>query len=270
MFRTTLIAILVLATTLCVSAAESYKRIVSLAPSLTQSIYDMGAQSLLVGCTSYCHAAKSDNKPIVASAVKPNLEKIVSLKPDLVLASGLTSIKDIETLRKFGIHVEVFTTSTSFEKICSQFETIGRFTGKTDEANSILTTSRAKIKELQASMKKRGFKVFIQIGASPIFAVIPNTFMDDYITLSGGENIAKELTHGTISRELVIARRPDYIFIVTMGMAAEEEKAEWQKYQSIPAVKNNKIEIIDSNVACLPTPLTFVKTLEIITKYISR
>lgn len=86
---------------------QPYKRIVTLAPSFTQSIYYLGAQDNLVGCTSYCDVAKDDNKEIVASAIKANIEKIISLKPDLVLASGLTNPKDTELLRKMGIKVEV-------------------------------------------------------------------------------------------------------------------------------------------------------------------
>lgn len=267
MFRTLIITLLSITSLLQPALAGSYKRIVSLAPSITQSIYHLGAEDLLLGCTSYCHAAQG-SKPVVASAIKPNMEKIVSLKPDLVIASGLTSVKDIETLRKFGIRVEVFITPKSFEQICTQFEKLGMLTGKKEKAAQILKTAQFKIKELQKKITRRDAKIFIQIGASPIYAVIPETFMDDYIKMAGGKNIAEGLTNGTISRELVISRNPDYLFIVTMGIVGEEERTEWNKFKSIPAIRNNQVLILNSDIACLPTPLTFVQTLETIINYI--
>lgn len=266
MYKLLLLAVLFTAGLRHATAAETYKRIVSLTPSVTQSLYYLGAEEKLVGCTSYCRAAQGD-KPVVASAIKPNIEKIVSLKPDLVIASGLTSVKDIETLRKFGIRVEIFPAPKSFEQICTQFETLGSLTGKQTAAAEVLSTSRTKIKELQKRITARGAKIFIQIGADPVYAVIPGTFMDDYIILASGKNITQGLTKGTISRELVVARQPDYIFIVTMGIVGEEEQEEWAKFKSIPASRNGNIRIIDSEIACQPTPVTFVQTLELIINY---
>ncbi|MGL5637239.1 MAG: helical backbone metal receptor, partial [Bacteroidales bacterium] len=175
-------------------------RVISLGPSLTQSIYYMGAQIQLIGCTSYCHSAKGDKKEVVASAVKPNLEKIASLKPDLVLASGFTPVRDIETLRKLGIRVEVFRSPKSFDEICDQFQHLGHLLGCDRKAGEIIHNSRQRINEIVSISKKRGTnpKVFMQIGASPIFTVIPNTFMDDYIRYNGCSNIASDLTKGTI------------------------------------------------------------------------
>ncbi|MGL5788810.1 MAG: ABC transporter substrate-binding protein [Bacteroidales bacterium] len=247
-------------------------RVISLGPSLTQSIYYMGAQSQLIGCTSYCHSAKGDQKEVVASAVKPNLEKIASLKPDLVLASGFTPVRDIETLRKLGIRVEVFRSPKSFDEICEQFQHLGHLLGCDQKAGEIIHNSRQRVNEIVSISKKRGAKpkVFMQIGASPIFTVIPNTFMDDYIRYNGCSNIASDLTRGTIGRELVVARRPDYIYIVTMGLTGTEEKAEWERFKHIPAVRNNRIFILDSDYACQPTPISFVQTLEIMHKQISQ
>ena len=93
-------------------AQARYQRIVSLAPSLTQSLYYLDAQERLIGCTSFCLAAKNDNKEVVASAVKANLEKIIAMKADLVLWD--LPIPEIEALRKAGIRVELFQSPKSF------------------------------------------------------------------------------------------------------------------------------------------------------------
>lgn len=245
--------------------AQTYKRIVSLAPSLTQSIYFLEAQDKLVGCTSYCTAAKEEGKTIVASAVKANLEKIVGLKPDLVLASGFTNPEEVATLRKFGIRVEVFSSPKSFDEICSQFTQLGVLMGKKDKADRIVDDSKRKVEAIAARRKGAPpMRVFFQIGADPLFAVVPDTFMDDYIAFLGAENIARRLKRGTVGREFVIAHNPDCIFIATMGVVGEEEKKEWSKYANLNAARKKQIHIVDSEIACQPTPVTFARTMQIL------
>ncbi|CDN32472.1 Vitamin B12 ABC transporter BtuF [Mucinivorans hirudinis] len=238
-------------------------RIVSLMPSLTQSLYYLDAQKSLVGCTSYCLAAKADDIECVSSVLKPNLEKIATLRPNLVLASGMTPQRDVETLRKLDVRVEQFDSPKSFEQILSEFLRLGEMVGRAERAREIIGQTRAHLRLLALSdtMQTKP-KIFFQIGASPIYAVIPGTFMDDYITLCGGTNIARELSSGIVGREFVVSRDPDYIFIVTMGIAAEEQANQWRQFEQMSAVKNDRIYILDSDVACLPTPVTFVQTLE--------
>lgn len=255
------------------SESEDEIRIVSLMPSLTQSMYYLGAQSKLVGCTNYCRDATADGIEIVSSVMKPNVEKIVSSKPDVVLVSGLISDKDIETIQKFGIRVEKFLSPTSFDEICAQFIRVGEIVGEEQKAAQIVEQSMKSIGEIGAlkgdSTSKSKPKIFIQIGASPIHTVIPNTFMDDYITFCGGTNIAHELTRGSIGREFVVSKNPDIIFIVTMGIAGEEEADQWRQFKQMNAVVNNKIFILNSDTACQPTPITFIETLILMNKYIS-
>ncbi len=245
-------------------AKPPYSRIVSLAPSFTQSLYYLEAQDNLVGCTSYCEAAKGDHKEIVSSAVKANVEKIIGLKPDLVLASGLTNPRDIELLRKMGIHVEIIQSPKSFQEICDQFLHMGALVGKTGKANALVEKSRQTIHKIQERNKgKAKRKMFFQIGADPLFAVIPHTFMNDYMTFLGMENIAGTLKQGTVTREFVLANNPDYIFIATMGIVGEEELKTWNRYSGLKATQKKQIYIIDSDIACQPTPVTFAETMEV-------
>jgi iron complex transport system substrate-binding protein len=258
--------------TLTVSVfAQSNVRIVSLTPSLTQSLYFLEAQDKLVGCTNYCADGVKDNKEIVASAVAVNLEKVVALKPDIVLASQLTTPDNIATLRRFGIQVEVFQSPKSFTEICEQFIQLGALIGEKTKAERIVNESRQRVESVSAKMNRRTApKMFFQIGANPIFTVIPNTFMNDYITLLGAENIAEDFRRGTVSREFVIAQNPDYIFVVTMGITGEEEKNRWGRYSNLKAARNGQIFIIDSDIACQPTPVTFAQTMEILHKLIKQ
>ena len=252
-------------------SAQSYKRIISLAPSITQSLYYLDAQDKLVGRTSYCVAAEGDDVTIVASAVTLNTEKAIAMKPDLVLVLGLTDQKDIETLRKFDIQVEVFDSPNSFKEICDQFIQLGNMVGKSDKAKQVVAESEERIKKIQKErMGQPTPNIFFQLGSNPLFTVTPNTFMDDYITLIGGKNISSELTKGIIGREFVVAKNPDYIFICTMGVATDQETKVWESYRSMNAVKNNRLFTINADIACQPTPITFVETMEVMNKAMSK
>lgn len=242
---------------------QPYTRIVSLAPSFTKSIDHLGAWDNLVGRTSFCQTNDNNEVEVVASAVKANIEKIISLKPDIVLASGLTHPKDIELLRKVGIKVEVIYSPKSFQEVCDQFIRMGEWTGKSEKARAIVNECRQTVEEItQGNGSRPSKKVFFQVGANPIFSVVPNTFMDDLIILLGAENIAAQLTGGTVTREFVIANNPDYIFIATMGIEAEKEVKTWKKYGSLTATRKGHIHIIDADKACQPIPSYFVETLQ--------
>ncbi len=247
------------------SSGQEYHRIISLAPSLTKSIYYLESKDKLIGCTSYCEIAKPDNKDIIATAIKVNLEQAVKLKPDIVIATGITNPETLEFFRKFGIKTEVFETPETFSEICNQFTRLGELVNKQSLASSIITKSTSKVDSLKNLYKwEDPPKIFIQIGAKPLFAVTANNFMNDYIKKMGGVNVAAELKRGTVSREYILAQNPDIVIIVTMGIVGEEEKRIWKSYKSLSASKSKHIYIIDSNIACTPTPISFTETLGII------
>ncbi|MBE9511711.1 MAG: ABC transporter substrate-binding protein [Bacteroidetes bacterium] len=249
---------------------ENGIRIVSLAPSITKELESFNMTENIVGATSYCDISKKNKELIVGTATEVNIEKILLLNPDIVIASGLTKQTTINTLKNNGIAVHFIKKMQSFDDICNQAIELGTLVGKADLALSIVKRSRQRVDSMQSLIPSRHnkLKVFFQIGAKPIFTVIPNTFMNDYIIFSGCENLAADMDRGTITRESVLRRNPDVIFIVTMGIVGNEEKKKWESYAELNAVKSKKIFIIDSNIACTPTVLSFTETLEQVIKKI--
>lgn len=245
-------------------------RIVSLAPSITKELESLNMTENIVGATSYCDISKKNKELIVGTATEVNIEKILLLNPDIVIALGLTKQTTINTLKNNGIAVHFIKKIQSFDDICNQAIELGKLVGKADLALSIVNRSRQKVDSMQSLIPSRHnkLKVFFQIGAKPIFTVIPNTFMNDYIIFSGCENLAADMKRGTITRESVLRRNPDVIFIVTMGIVCDEEVKTWESYTELNAVKRKKIFILDSNIACTPTVLSFTETLEQIIKKI--
>ncbi|TCO08037.1 ABC transporter substrate-binding protein [Natronoflexus pectinivorans] len=245
--------------------AQTPQRIVSLAPSLTKSLYYLDAADLVTGHTTYCHIAKDDDKEIVASAVSVNIEKVITLRPDLVLATTITNPETIEILKRAGIRTEVFPTARSFEELCEQFAQLGAMVGRKEVAEEVLFETRQIVEETRQAFKdQESLKFFFQIGARPLFSVLDNTFMDDYITFAGGRNIASGLSTGTLSREFVLVNNPDVIIIATMGIVGEEEMQIWEKYPTLSAVKSGRVFFVESDMACTPNPPDFAKTMQII------
>lgn len=262
-----LLLLLALLGFMAVKAQDKPMRIVSLAPSLTKSIYYLGGADQLVGRTSYCHIAEKDNKEVVATAISVNVEKVITLKPDLVVASAITNPETLEIIRRAGIPTKVITTAPNFDVLCTQFMELGDLIGRSATADSIVQHTRREVEQIKRSYdQKAPQKFFFQIGAKPLFTVLDNTFMADYITFSGGENISSGLTKGTLNREFVLVKNPDVIIIVNMGIVGEEEKETWELYPHLNAVKNNKVFFIESDMASTPNPPDFLKTMKAIQK----
>lgn len=238
-------------------------RIVSLTPSITKQLLLLGVEDHVIGHTSYCPADSLENSEMVASATEVNIEKIATLKPDVVLVSTLTKQQVIDNLRKLGIEVEYLDMPKSFKEICNQMITIGAIVNRKDKALAIVEKQRAKVDSLQNRIPEgEKLKFFIEIGANPLYAATSESFMHDYIRFANGENIAAGLKSGTMSRESVLAKNPDVIVIVTMGLAGKEEKQLWSEYPNLNAVKKDKIFIIDPDQASSPTPVSFTNVLE--------
>ncbi|MBU1084660.1 MAG: helical backbone metal receptor [Candidatus Omnitrophota bacterium] len=240
------------------------QRIISLSPVVTEEIYLLGAEDRLIGITTYCirpEAAGSKDK--VGTVMKADIERIVMLKPDIVLATSLTDIRQMRQLEGLGIRVETFPDATDLETICAGFIRLADILGKNQEAENIVRRVRERVEELKrrtANLPKK--KVFVQIGAKPLFAATKKSFVNDFITFAGGINLTEDLVSGLYSREKVIESDPDIIVITGMGIEGEEEKKVWMKYGTIKAVRNNAIYTVEPYGLCSPTPVSFVESLD--------
>jgi len=246
------------------ASGDNIKRIVSLAPSITEELYLLGAEDRLVGNTAYCVTPPEARcKEKVGSLTKVDLEKIVGLKPDLVLATSLTNPKTIQKLRDLRIEVRIFPAPKNFTILCDQFLELGIAVGQELRAREIVKAAEEKVAAIK--LRTAAFvkpKVFIEIGAKPLFTANSDYIINDFVNLAGGENIAEGAKIGSYSKEEVLRRDADVILIVTMGFAGEAERESWRKLKTLSAVKHDRIYIISSQKICGPTPVTFVKTLE--------
>ncbi len=268
-----IIIISIASTAVAQESGATARRIVSLGPLNTENVYLLGAQESLIANTIYCikpPAAKEKEK--IGTLLQANIEKIVSLKPDLVLATSLTRPRQIDKLERLGINVVQFAQPANFDDICEQFIELGRLLGREEMARSIVDEARRTVERIHkktADQPKK--KVFLQVGTRPLFSSVENSFTHDYIVLGGGQNIAQGNLQGIYSREKVVSQNPDLIIVAIMGtegVSGEKEKQKWSRYASIKAVKTDNIHIVDPNLVCSPSPQTFVRALQKITSLI--
>lgn len=246
----------------------AYDRIVSLSPAVTEEIYLLGAQDKLAGTTIYCvnpEAAREKEK--IGTVTDINIEKILSLRPDVVIATPLTNKTQLEKLETMGVKVHSFPLAKDFYELCGQFRKIAEFAGKKNEAEEIVANAEKKVEAVNLRVKGLPkVKVFMQVGSNPLYTMTKDSFVNNYIELAGGINIAAENISGLYSREEVLKQDPDAIMIISMGITAEKEKKAWERYGNMKAVRNKKVCILDSYKICSPTPSGFSDMLEEIAK----
>jgi iron complex transport system substrate-binding protein len=249
-------------------AAEqtSLNRVVSSGPLITDMIYQLGAESHLVGVTSYCTIPEGkETKPVIGTVIQINVEEIVRLQPDAVFASTLTRVKQVQALRNQGLQVIQFDNPPDFDTLCDMLLALGTLLGRKQAAVDMIKTAAAKvdlIRHSASTLEKR--KVFIQIGIKPLKTAQQGTFINNYIELAGGINIAGHTGSGIFSREHVLKQNPDVIFVATMGTATKSgiaQKDVWMKFTALNAVKNKEVHVLADDGVFSPTPRTFARTL---------
>lgn len=246
-------------------------RIVSLSPSITYNIQQMGAQECIVGRTSYCPGADSFPASVVGNVLEVQLEKIITLQPDIVFCMSFTKPEIIQTLEKLGIKVHNLPTPRSFEEICQQAEFIGKEIGYGQQAQVMVDSEKKSVARIRQEFKDKhnqAYRTFFQIGSSPVFPVIEGTFMQDYLSMLGLDNIVKKYKGGGISKEYVVAARPEIMIISKMSGMGQHVMKEWMTFSQIPAIAQGHIFLIDDTKACCPSPLFFRETLETIARYL--
>ena len=244
-------------------------RVVSLSPLVTENIYLLGAQDRLAANTIYCNLPPEARlKEKVGSMTHANVEKILGLKSDLVIACPLTNQLQMDQLAQVGIRVVQMENPKTFEMICRTTMTLGEMLGCRAQAKDLVLS--VKKKAADARRKTKGLKpprVFIQVGMSPLKTATGDSFISEYIRYCGGTNISAGASSKIITVEEVVVKNPEVILIATMGSskgAGRAVKNKWLGYKVIQAVKDGRVHILDPEIICSPTPASFFKAIEAI------
>ena len=236
------------------------KRIVSLAPNITEILFSLGLDEEIVGVSIHCNfPEKAKSKVRVGSYISLDFEKITFLKPDLVIATGAGNTREmVDRLEKLGFPTYVIFPK-NFNDVLKSIDHLGQVAGREKEAMGIIQGMKQRsqrVIELTQGLSRP--KVFLQIGEAPIVTVGKGSFADDLIYLAGGENIAgkeKEM-YPRLGMEEILERSPEVILVSSMDPKGDYQKIlnEWSRWKVIPAVKNGRVHLIDSDLIDRPSP----------------
>ena len=249
-------------------------RVVSLAPSVTEVVFALGQGHRLKGVTQFSnYPPEALSLPKVGSYVHLDVERIVSLRPDLCL--GIKDGNPIEAIRRLeSLKVPVYAVDPrNLGAVMEMVRDIGNLLNAEEQAEMIAKNMQERIERIKTEVSKvqERPRVFFQIGVAPIVSVGTDTFLHELITLSGGYNLTQgSVTYPRMTVEQVLAMAPDILIITSMtrGQAFDHVKAQWKRWESIPAVKNNRIYLVDSDLVDRPTP-RLVDGLEILAHFIN-
>ena len=246
-------------------------RIVSLVPSVSDQLYDLGCDSLLVGCTSYCSRAVADSVTVVGSAIQTNLELLIAQRPTLVFASDFTAPQTISALENAGIKVIQFTNPASYDAIQAQYRQIAKIVGASDLAEQRLAEINQRVDWLKQLNATRPWhpRAFMQIAFDPLFGASTSTYMNDLITFSGCTNIVTVAGNGQLSLEYVVEQDPEVLFLITNHGSESGSEESWHTLRSVTAVQQSNYCPLPGEVVSQPTPQHFVEALQLMTDYLS-
>lgn len=255
---------------LCIVSIFSYAdqpqelRIVSLAPSNTAIIRDLGLGSALLGITKFC--TKPDDATgaiVIGTMTHPNIELITTLKPTLVL--GNVESNRVESLDKadaVGLPLVRLGPSQSLEEIIRDVETVAEMTHCQSTAKQIINRVTAHLSIIETILENQKRKsVFVEVWHKPLTTVSKLGFIHHVMQVAGADNIFAEapVAYPKISLESVIAKKPEAVFILTHSLFSDDRV---NKYREYPQLQNTIVHQTDASELSQPSLTAFIHAVE--------
>lgn len=238
---------------------ERIERAISLAPSITEVIFSVGAGDRLVGVTTYC------NYPAEAAAIEkigdtqtPNIEKIIALRPQVVFVSTASQLETfMQVLSEQGIAVYV-TNPKSLEEVFNNLTDLAYLFGTSDKADGALTSLASRVHDVTQRAKYGDDvvpttpHVFIQISDDPLFTIGKDSFLTELVEQAGGTSVTKDVPTGypKLSKETAAALDPDVIFLSD----SEDNRGANAVFKNSKAVKEGRVYRINPDIISRPGP----------------
>ncbi len=234
------------------------ERIISLAPSHTETLFALGLGDRVVGVTEYCnYPPEATEKPMVGGFSNIDLEQVVGLEPDLVLATSMHVAETVPALQEHGVTVFVADPQTVLE-VLETTRTIGQITGQDEAAKVLIARMQERIDAVQETIGDAPRpKVFWELGPE-LYTAGPGSFLNDLILVAGGENVAADADSPwpQLSMEAIVLKDPDVVVLAdhNYGETAEMVK-ERPGWEDIAAVREGRIiEITNDDIVSRPGP----------------
>ena len=239
------------------------QRIITLAPHLSELVDAAGASNRLVSVSAFSNLPESVKQlPITSDARSIDLEKMKSLRPDLIIYwRGGTSESQIQSIKKtFNKDVQFISVQPKkLLDIVTDIETIGKVLGTESVAKKNADALRSKIAELntkQKNISERKVRVFYQVWAQPLMTLNQDHIIGDIIQRCGGEQLfaSEKVLVPTISREAVIKANPEIIFTAVDSAKMNTDWSMWSSFPQLAATKNKAFIDLDGDIISRPSP----------------
>jgi ABC-type Fe3+-hydroxamate transport system substrate-binding protein len=234
-----------------VALARPPRRIVSLVPSITETLCGLGLADALVGITVYCVEPRDvvSTKTRIGGEKNPDLEKIRGLEPDLVIANIEENLRDhVDTLRSWSIPVWVTYPRTVAEGIRLIAE-LGSVTGTEARARAMLSDIEPLYERVVTSAARRPpVAVFYSIWRGPYMTINRDTYIHDMLRVCGGRNVFADRSerYPTVTLDEVAAQRPAVILLPDEPFRFRRAHvADFAGYAEVPAVRDGRIHLVD-------------------------
>ncbi len=244
-------------------AADGPQRIVSLAPSNTETLFALGLADRIVGVTTYCdYPPEASAKAKIGGFSTPDIEKILSLDPDLVVAADIHRNTVVPELERRGLRVVLISPATVEEVMASILE-LGEVTGKREEALRLTSEIRTRIgaitDQLASVPEASKPRVFYITWHDPLWTLGSNTLTGELIALAGGKNLFAD-AQGNFQTDLeaVLDRNPEVILASSGHGSAGDSPYSWalseRKLEGTDARKSGRVYEVDANLVTRPGP----------------
>ena len=230
----------------------SVQRIVSLAPSITEILFALRLEPRVAGVTEVCdYPPDARRKPKVGDyQISP--EKVVALKPDLVVAHEVLNARVIPVLKRLGLRV-LHANPNRFEKLYAFIRAIGEATGTQREARQLARLMQARVARVRRQSPKRPPKALFLIGVEPLWAAGRDTFADEMMTLAGARNTLARTVSGfkAVSLETALGSAPEIVLLAGPNADAVLRHPRWQRTL---AVRNRRVHELNPDWVLRESP----------------
>lgn len=241
-----------------VSLAPEIVRVVSLAPNLTEIVFAIGAGNRLVGRTSYCDfPPEAKAVAEVGDTLHPSLERIVALKPQLVLVSTASQL-EVFTKQLQEHDIAVFVTDPhDLEGVFRSIQQIGEIVGASDKAKQVVDALKARVASVEEKVKGRTpVRVFYQLSAEPLYTAGKDSFVNDLLRRAGAISVTADVPGAwpKFSAEAALATKPEAIILPTGGSMGDNNKIVADALKRSPAVLAGRVYKINDDHLVRPGP----------------
>ncbi len=242
-----------------VAIPPSPQRLISLAPSVTEMLFALGLEERIVGVTSYCdYPAAARAKEKVGDILNPSLERILALRPDLVIISTATQLERFaRRLEEAGVPLYVVN-ADRVEDVLRSLENLGEIMGRREEAERVVHALRARLEDVRARVRGRPRpRVLMVIQRDPLLVPGRGAFMTDLVEQAGGQSITADAEREwtPYSLETVLARAPEVIILPSRERITRRlVDMRWPELEATPALRQGRVYAIHTDLLMRPGP----------------